>query len=130
MCDVVFEQVDVFFMECNMNIELEMLEEVFKMYINDILKVQQGVLICNMGVEGVLVFMLCVKMYFVFVDKKCFEDFKVNYSVEKLQQDFLFVFIKLFDDVYQVVMVVLEVKEVVEKLQCGNCLFVDVVCKM
>lgn len=128
--EMAFEQAETFFKERDMRIELETLEEVLKMYIRDVPMSQQGALTRNIGESGVAAFMSRVKMYSVFVDQKRFEDFKANFSIEKLQQDPMYVLIKSLDDAYQAAMSAPEIKQASEKLSRANRLFVDAVRKM
>jgi hypothetical protein len=123
-------QAETFYTERNMDIELETLEEVLKMYIRDIPAEQQGAMTKALSGKGLETFIARVKRYSIFADKAKFEDFWSNYNVKTLESDPLFVLIKDLDDTYIKAANTPAVREANEKLQRANRLFVDAVRKM
>lgn len=123
--DVAFEQGKTLFSERSMDIELETLEEVLKMYIADVPVAQQGGLTKSIGVDGVAAFMSRVRANSVFANKARFEAFAAGYNTETLKSDPLYILIKDLDDAYQKAMGEASVKQANEKLQRANRLFVS-----
>lgn len=123
--DAAFEQGKTLFAERSMDIEIETLEEVLKMYIRDVPVAQQGGLTKSLGQDGVAAFMSRVKMYSFFANKERFEAFVKNYSTDALKKDPLYILIKDLDDAYTKAVTEPTVKEATEKLQRANRLFVE-----
>ena len=125
--DAALEQGNQLFAERSMNIELETLEEVLKMYIRDVPVAQQGGLTRSLGKDGVAAFMSRVRTYSVFASKERFDAFMKNYSTDALKKDPLFILVKDLDDAYTKAATEPAVKEATEKLQRANRLFVEAV---
>lgn len=110
--------------ERSMDIELEILEEVLKMYIQDVPKEQQVGMTAAIGLEGVSSFISRVKSSSYFASKERFEAFIANFDAEKLAKDPLFILISDLDNAYQKAMGADEIKSANEKLTIANRLFV------
>ena len=130
MMEAAAEQGKSFFTERNMDIEIETLEEVLKMYIRDIPAEQRMGLTKELTVKSVPAFMARVKSYSVFADKKRFEDFLANYNEATLTNDPLFVLIKDLDAAYVTAMSDSKIKEANEKATRATRLFVKGVREM
>jgi hypothetical protein len=124
------EQATNLFAERSMNIELETLSEVLKMYIRDVPMSQQVGITKSLGLTGVDAFIARVKANSIFVDKARFDAFMKNYSTEKLKQDPLYILIKDLDDAFIKATTEPTVKQAQEKLARGNRLFVKGVREM
>jgi hypothetical protein len=119
-----FQQAKSFFEEKNMNIELETLEEVLKMYLNDISLEQRVGITRELNEKSVASFMARVKAYSIFTNKDRFDVFEKNYSEETLTNDPLFILIKDLDQAFLDAMGDPKIKEANEKLARGMRLFV------
>lgn len=128
--DAAFEQANTFFAERSMDIELETLEEVLKMYLRDVPAAQRMGIAHNLTEEGVQAFMARVRANSLFASKERFEAFAKAFDATALKQDPLFILIKDLDDAFQKATSEASVKEAMEKLQRANRLFVDGVRKM
>lgn len=124
------EQANTLFSERSMDIELEILEEVLKMYIQDVAVDQQVGLTRSIGVNGVPAFIARVRSNSIFASKEKFEAFMANYSSATLKQDPLFILVKDLDDAYMKATGDAAVKQAMEKLARGNRLFVKAVREM
>lgn len=124
------ERANEIYEERLMDVELETLEEVLKMYIQDVPKEQQVGLTKSIGLEGVPSFMSRVKSSSVFASKERYENFMNNFSLEKLEQDPLFILIKDLDNAYQEAMSAPAVEQANEELTRANRLFVKGVREM
>lgn len=124
------DQAKTLFSERSMDIEMETLAEVLKMYIRDVPVSQQMGIPKSIGVDGVDAFMARVAASSVFVSKERYEDFMANFSAETLKQDPLFILIKDLDEAYLKAAMSPEVKAANEKLQRANRLFVKAVREM
>lgn len=113
--------------ERSMDIELEILEEVLKMYIQDVPANQQIGIPASIGIEGVPSFIARVRANSIFASKDRFEAFLNDFNLEKLQQDPLFILIKDMDNAYQQAMAHTQIKDAYEKLSVANRLFVKAV---
>lgn len=113
--------------ERSMDIELEILEEVLKMYIQDVPANQQIGIPASIGIEGVPSFIARVRANSIFASKERFEAFLNDFNLEKLQQDPLFILIKDMDNAYQQAMAHTQIKDAYEKLSVANRLFVKAV---
>lgn len=123
-------QAETFYQERDMNIEMETLEEVLKMYLRDIPVNQRSGITKSLTSESVATYMARVRKYSIFADKERFEAFMNAYDEAKLKQDPLIILIKDLDDAYTKAMADAKVKEANEKLQKANRMFVDGVRKM
>jgi hypothetical protein len=110
--------------ERSMDIELETLAEVLKMYIRDVPMSQQVGITKSIGEEGVEAFIARVKSSSVFASKERYEEFMKNFDAEKLAQDPLFILLKDIDNAYQAAMAKESVKTANEKLAVANRMFV------
>ncbi len=124
------DQATALFSERDMNIELETLEEVLKMYLRDVPASQRVGLLANLTPESVKAFIARVKKNSIFVDKKRYERFMADYSSAKLQQDPMFILIKDLDNGYQAAVGQATIKEATAKLDRANRLFVKGVREM
>jgi hypothetical protein len=124
------EQANEMYKERSMDIELETLEEVLKMYIRDVPNSQKMGIPQSIGIDGVPAFMSRVKGNSIFASKERYEAFMKNFNAEKLAQDPLFILVKDLDDAYQAAMSKQEVKDANEKLVRANRLFVKAVREM
>lgn len=121
------DQAKALFSERSMDIEMETLSEVLKMYISDVPAAQQMGIPKNIGVDGVDAFMARVAASSVFASKERYEDFMANYSAETLMHDPLFILIKDLDEAYMKAALSPELKAANEKLQRANRMFVKAV---
>lgn len=128
--DAAFEQANTFFAERSMDIELETLEEVLKMYLRDVPAAQRMGITHSLTEEGVTAFMARVRANSLFASKERFDAFAAAFDANALKQDPLFILIKDLDDAFQKATTEASVKEATEKLQRANRLFVDGVRKM
>jgi hypothetical protein len=128
--DAAFEQAKTFYTERSMDIEMETLEEVLKMYLRDVPASQRVGLGHSLTEESVPAFMARVREYSIFASQERFEAFEAAYDENKLTTDPLFILIKDLDDAYVKATTEASVKEATEKLQRANRLFVDGVRKM
>lgn len=128
--EAAIEQGKAFFTEKNMNIELETLEEVLKMYIKDISADQRVGLTKELTEASLASFMARVKAYSIFTNKERFDAFAANYDEKSLTNDPLFVLIKDLDQAFMNAMSDVKVKEANEKLTRTMRLFVKAVREM
>lgn len=128
--DAAFEQGKALFTEKSMDIELETLEEVLKMYLTDIPMNQRVGIARSLDEKGVQSFMARVKAYSIFTSKARFDAFASNYNTQTLKTDPLFILIKDLDDAYVKAVSEVSVKQAGEKLQRANRLFVQAVREM
>jgi hypothetical protein len=121
---------ETFYKERSMDIEMETLEEVLKMYIRDIPAAQRVGLTKSLSEEGVTAFMARLRANSIFASAERFNAFMAAYDESVLKQDPLFILIKDLDDAFLKATSEASVKEATEKLQRANRLFVDGVRKM
>lgn len=125
-----FEQGNELFADRNMNIELEILQEVLKMYLKDIPANQRVGIAKSMDAASVESFISRVKSFSVFADKARFEAFAANYDAKTLTTDPLFILIKDLDNAFVTAVSKDEVKQAQEKLTRATRLFVKGVREM
>jgi len=130
LLDAASAQSQVMYSERNMDIELETLGEVLKMYLKDVPASQRKGIAHSLTVDGVDAFMARVKQYSIFVDANRYKAFMSSFDAEKLQQDPLFILVKDLDDAYIAVATSKEIKAANEKLAKANRLFVQAVRQM
>jgi hypothetical protein len=130
MRESAFEQATTFFKERNMEIELETLEEVLKMYIKDIPKEQRFGITKDIDEKGIASFIARLKAFSIFTSEARFSDFAKNYDEKMLTNDPLFILIKDLDQAYQNAMADASIKLGSEKLQRATRLFVKGVREM
>lgn len=128
--ETAYEQGKALFTEKNMDIELETLEEVLKMYLKDIPVNQRVGITKSLTAESVKSFMIRVRAYSIFTSKARFDAFIANYNEKTLKSDPLFILIKDLDDAYVKAASEPSVKASQEKLQRANRLFVQAVREM
>jgi hypothetical protein len=124
------DQAETFYKERSMDIEMETLEEVLKMYLRDIPAAQRVGLAKSLTEEGVSAFMARLRANSIFASEERFNAFMAAYDEAVLKQDPLFILIKDLDDAFVKATTEASVKEATEKLQRANRLFVDGVRKM
>jgi hypothetical protein len=124
------DQAETFYKERSMDIEMETLEEVLKMYLRDIPAAQRVGLAKSLTEEGVSAFMARLRANSIFASEERFNTFMAAYDEAVLKQDPLFILIKDLDDAFVKATTEASVKEATEKLQRANRLFVDGVRKM
>ena len=124
------DQAETFYKERSMDIEMETLEEVLKMYLRDIPAAQRVGLAKSLTEEGVAAFMARLRANSIFASEERFNAFMAAYDEAVLKQDPLFILIKDLDDAFVKATTEASVKEATEKLQRANRLFVDGVRKM
>ncbi len=121
---------EMLYTERSMDIELETLSEVLKMYLKDVSASQRMGIAKSLTPGSVEAFMARVKKYSVFADAKRFNAFMADYSIDKLKKDPLFILVKDLDDAYAAAMGAKEIKSSNEKLQRANRAFVKAVREM
>lgn len=125
-----FEQGNELFADRNMNIELEILQEILKMYLKDIPANQRVGIAKSMDAASVESFISRVKSFSVFADNARFEAFATNYDAKTLTTDPLFILIKDLDNAFVTAVSKDEVKQAQEKLTRATRLFVKGVREM
>lgn len=123
--DAAFEQGTVFFADRNMQIELETLSEVLKMYLKDIPMNQRVGIAKMLNEQSVEAYINRVKAYSIFTSKARFEAFAAKYNEKDLKTDPLYILIKDLDDAYVKASTEASIKSANEKLQRANRLFVQ-----
>jgi len=123
--DAAFEQGTVFFADRNMQIELETLSEVLKMYLKDIPMNQRVGIARMLNEQSVEAYINRVKAYSIFTSKARFDAFAANYNEKELKSDPLYILIKDLDDAYVKASTEASIKTANEKLQRANRLFVQ-----
>ncbi len=118
------------FADRSMDIELETLEAVLKMYLQDIPLNQRVGITRTLTPESVASFMSRVRAFSVFSNKARFEAFAANYDDKTLKTDPLYILIKDLDDAFVKATTEASVKTAGEKLQRANRLFVQAVREM
>jgi hypothetical protein len=123
--DAAFEQGTVFFADRNMQIELETLSEVLKMYLKDITMNQRVGIAKMLNEQSVEAYINRVKAYSIFTSKSRFDAFAANFNEKELKTDPLYILIKDLDDAYLKASTEASIKSANEKLQRANRLFVQ-----
>jgi hypothetical protein len=123
--DAAFEQGTVFFADRNMQIELETLSEVLKMYLKDVPLNQRVGIAKMLNEQSVEAYINRVKAYSIFTSKARFEAFAAKYNEKDLKTDPLYILIKDLDDAYVKASTEASIKSANEKLQRANRLFVQ-----
>lgn len=123
--DAAFEQGSVFFADRNMQIELETLSEVLKMYLKDVPLNQRVGIAKMLNEQSVEAYINRVKAYSIFTSKARFEAFAAKYNEKDLKTDPLYILIKDLDDAYVKASTEASIKSANEKLQRANRLFVQ-----
>jgi hypothetical protein len=123
--DAAFEQGTIFFTDRNMQIELETLSEVLKMYLKDVPMNQRVGIAKMLNEQSVEAYINRVKAYSIFTSKARFEEFAAKYNEKDLKTDPLYILIKDLDDAYVKASTEASIKSANEKLQRANRLFVQ-----
>jgi hypothetical protein len=123
--EAAFEQGTVFFADRNMQIELETLSEVLKMYLKDVPMNQRVGIAKMLNEQSVEAYINRVKAYSIFTSKARFEAFAAKYNEKDLKTDPLYILIKDLDDAYVKASTEASIKSANEKLQRANRLFVQ-----
>lgn len=120
---------EVFYAERLMDLEIETLKEVLKMYLKDVPASQRVGMLAHMNENGVNAFIARMKTNSIFMSKERFEKFAKNYDVKTIEQDPLVIFVKDIDAGYNLTMSG-DVKEANDKLAEANRLFVEALMAM
>lgn len=116
-----------FFENANMEIEMDILEEVLKMYIKDVPADQMGPItkkIALKGAKGVEKYVKKVLKKSIFANKARFEAFNSRPDRKVLEKDPLFVLIMDMDEAYQKATGSEDIKKATDALEKGNRFFV------
>lgn len=114
-----------FYAKANMDIEFEVLEEVLKMYYQDVPKEQQGELTLKLGNKGKFdKYVKKIRKKSIFKDETSFNAFMSDFSFEKIQKDPLFALIKSINDAFSAAVDSETHVNAGEKLERANRLFV------
>ena len=116
-----------FFSDNNLDIELETLSELYKMYLKDIPNGQKGILAKKLnekGIKKIDKFFAKIRKKSVFTDKQRYAEFEKDFNLAKLLKDPLFVLLKDIDDAFQATISKKNYSEALIKLQRANRLFV------
>lgn len=121
-----------FYAESSMEIELETLEEVLRMYVRDIPMEQRVGIARSFGADGsgIDAFMSRVRTNSVFVSKERYEEAMKAFDLEKISQDPLFILVKDLSNAYSAAMGQDAVKSANAKLAAANRAFVKGVREM
>ncbi len=116
-----------FFKNNNLDIELETLSEVYKMYLKDIPNAQKGPfakMLNEKGAKKINKYLAKIAKKSIFTNKERYMEFAKEFSLSKLMKDPLFVLISDIDDAFVATMSKKAIKEAQVKLQRANRLFV------
>jgi hypothetical protein len=129
--DRAFQMGTDFFEKKSLAIEMEILEELLKMYIKDVPSSQRRGLARSLESEqSVSSFMKRVKVHSVFSSKEKFTNFMNEFSAKKLTSDPLFILIKSIDQGYTETMSQENLKEANKRFEKSNRLFVKALREM
>lgn len=118
-------QAETIYADRNMNIELETLEEVLKMYLRDIPAAQRVGIAKTLTESSVKAFMARVRTNSIFASKARFDAFMA--SKGDVTKDPMYILIKDLDNAYVSASSQDDIKEANEKLAHANRLFVEAV---
>ena len=116
-----------FFSDNNLDIEIETLSELYKMYLKDIPNGQKGILAKKLnekGIKKIDKFFAKIRKKSIFTDKQRYAEFEKDFNLGKLLKDPLFILIKDIDDAFQATISKKNYGEALIKLQRANRLFV------
>lgn len=119
--------VEEFHKNANMDIELDVLEEVFKMYVKDIPQDQMGEFtrsIVSKGDKGIAKFISSVRSKSIFTDKARFDAFAAKPTVEVLEKDPLYRLVSDMNDAFTKATQSEEMKTLSDNLDRANRRFV------
>lgn len=131
--EIVKSRWEEFFVNNNMNIEMETLAEVFKMYVRDIDLSQQGEYtkkIAAKGAAGIDKYMATIRSKSIFTDKARYDKFAAKFDAKVLEKDPLFMLLKDMEDAYLAVQAKPEMKDAQVKMTRATRLFVKGVREM
>lgn len=123
--DYAMGEADNLFSTKSLDIELETVEALLKMYINDIPMEQRVGITRNLTAESVPAFMARVRAFSIFSSKARYEAFAANPTSATLTTDPLFILVRDMDLAYTNAMSVEEVKDANTKIIQSNRLFVQ-----
>jgi hypothetical protein len=112
-----------YFENADMNIESDIVGELFKMYVKDIPAAQQGELtkkIAAKGTAGIDKYIATIKAKSIFFNKAKFDAFASAPSVKALDKDPLFLLIEDVAKAYEKAMSTKEIQEANDALKLGN----------
>lgn len=118
-------EADNLFTTKSLDIELETVEALLKMYLNDIPMEQRVGLTRSLTAESIPAFMSRVRAFSIFSSKERFEAFANNPSAKTLTTDPLFILVRDMDLAYTNAMSVEDVKDANAKIIQSNRLFVQ-----
>lgn len=116
-----------FFKNNNLDIELETLSEVYKMYLKDIPNAQKGILAKTLnekGIKKIDKYLAKIAKKSIFTNKERYMEFSKEFSLSKLKKDPLFILVSDIDDAFSATINKKAIKEAQVKLQRANRLFV------
>jgi len=116
-----------FFNDNNLDIEIETLSELYKMYLKDIPNGQKGILAKNLnekGIKKIDKYFAKIRNKSIFTDKQRYAEFEKEFNLGKLLKDPLFILLKDIDDAFQTTISKKNYSEALIKLQRANRLFV------
>jgi outer membrane protein OmpA-like peptidoglycan-associated protein len=116
-----------FFSDNNLDIEIETLSELYKMYLKDIPNGQKGILAKKLnekGIKKIDKYFAKIRKKSIFTDKQRYSEFEKDFNLAKLLKDPLFILIKDIDDAFQTTISKKNYGEALIKLQRANRLFV------
>lgn len=123
--DYAMGEAEALFLTKSLDIELETVEALLKMYLNDIPMEQRVGITRNLTAESVPAFMSRVRSFSIFSSKERYEAFAKNPSSKTLTSDPLFILVRDMDLAYTNAMSVEEVKDANTKIVQSNRLFVQ-----
>lgn len=112
-----------YFANANMNIESDIVGELFKMYIKDIPAVQQGELTKKIGAKGekgIAAYIASIKSKSIFFNKEKFDKFASNPSVKALNKDPFFLIIEDAAKAYEKTLTTADIQEATDALKVAN----------
>ncbi|MDX1445878.1 S46 family peptidase [Lishizhenia sp.] len=114
-----------FYTNANMEIEFEILEEVLKMYNQDVPTAQQPALVQKLGDKNAISkYVAKIKKKSVFASQENFDAFMNKFSMKKLMKDPLYVLIESINAAYAEATGTEAIQTAEEKLERANRLFV------
>lgn len=118
------EKAEEFYNDRLMDLEVETLKKVLKMYLKDVPASQRSGMLANMNDNGVDAFIARLKTNSIFMSKERYEAFAKDFDSKAIEQDPLVIFVKDLDEGYNKAMTA-DVKNANDKLATANRLFVE-----
>ncbi len=118
------ERAAEFYSERLMDLEVETLKEVLKMYLKDVPADQRSGMLANMNDNAINAFVARMKTNSIFMSKERYDNFAKNFDAKAIASDPLVIFVKNIDEGYNKTMTD-AVKEANDKLATANRLFVE-----